>query len=153
MEFFRASVFLEEFYLFCGSASHRCPTKTKEKNMHTKEHTDEYEYTEETSNTKSVLAGLVIGGLVGAGAALLFAPQPGEKTRTELQHGALELRDRTSETVKETITQAKSKANQIKQDVQIKAGEIQHQGKGIIAKQLDRVEKAAVAGKRAIEES
>ena len=88
-------------------------------------HNNEYEYTEETSNTKSVLAGLVIGGLVGAGAALLFAPQAGEKTRTELQQGALELRDRTQETVKETITQAKSKANQIKADVQIKAGEIQ----------------------------
>lgn len=83
-------------------------------------HNNEYEYTEETSNTKSVLAGLVIGGLVGAGAALLFAPQAGEKTRSELQHGALELRDRTQETVKETITQAKSKANQIKADVQIR---------------------------------
>jgi len=115
--------------------------------------TNEYEYSEEKGNTKSVLAGFVIGGLVGAGAALLFAPQAGEKTRTELQHGALELRDRTSETVKETITQAKSKANQIKQEVQIKAGEIQHQGKDIIAKQLDRVEKAAVAGKKAIQES
>lgn len=123
--------------------------------MHTKEqeHTDEYEYTEETSNTKSVLAGLVIGGLVGAGAALLFAPQAGEKTRAELQHGALELRDRTSETVKDKITQAKTKANQIKADVQIKAGEIQNQGKGLLSKQLDRVAQAAVSGKKAIEES
>ena len=116
-------------------------------------HNNEYEYTEEKGNTKSVLAGFVIGGLVGAGAALLFAPQPGEKTRTELQHGALELRDRTQETVKETITQAKSKANQIKQEVQIKAGEIQHQGKDLLAKQLDRVSQAAVAGKKAIQES
>lgn len=114
---------------------------------------EEYEYTEETSNAKSVLTGLVIGGLVGAGAALLFAPQAGEKTRAELQHGALELRDRTSETVKETITQAKSKANQIKADVQIKAGELQHQGKDLLAKQLDRVSHAAEAGKKAIEES
>jgi gas vesicle protein len=121
--------------------------------MNTKENTNEYEYTEETSHAKSILTGLVIGGLVGAGTVLLFAPQAGEKTRSELQHGALELRDRTSETVKDTITQAKSKANQIKADVQIKAGEIQHQGKDLIAKQLDRVEKAAVAGKKAIEES
>ena len=121
--------------------------------MNTKENTNEYEYTEEKSHAKSIFTGLVIGGLVGAGTVLLFAPQAGEKTRSELQHGALELRDRTSETVKDTITQAKSKANQIKQEVQIKAGEIQHQGKDLIAKQLDRVEKAAVAGKKAIEES
>lgn len=155
MEVFQTSVFLraENSINFAGSTSYTCPTKTKEKNMHNNENENEYEYTEETSNTKSVITGLVIGGLVGAGAALLFAPQAGEKTRAELQHGALELRDRTSETMKETITQAKSRANQIKADVQIKAEEIQHQGKDLLAKQLDRVEKAAVAGKKAIEDS
>jgi gas vesicle protein len=128
-------------------------TLNEGENMNTKENTSEYEYTEETSHAKSILAGLVIGGLVGAGTALLLAPQAGERTRSELQQGALELRDRTSETVKDTITQAKSKANQIKTDVQMKAGEIQHQGKGLLAKQLDRVSQAAVAGKKAIEES
>jgi gas vesicle protein len=29
------------------------------------------------------LAGLIIGGLIGAAAALLLAPQPGEDTRAE----------------------------------------------------------------------
>lgn len=32
-------------------------------------------------NTGSLLAGLVLGAVLGAGAALLFAPQSGEKTR------------------------------------------------------------------------
>jgi len=151
---FSTSVFLrEEVQLILRQCIPYLPNQMKEKTMHTNEHTDEYEYTEETSSTKSVLTGLIIGGLVGAGAALLFAPQAGERTRIELQQGAMGLRDRTSVTVKDTITQAKSKANQIKQDVQIKAGEIQHQGRDILAKQLDRVEKAAVAGRKAIEES
>ena len=72
------------------------------------------EHAEQSSQVKSVLTGMVLGGLVGAGTMLLLAPQPGEKTRAKLKEGALELRDRTAETVKDTITQVKSKANQIK---------------------------------------
>jgi len=116
--------------------------------MDTKEH--EFENTEKPARTKSVLAGLVLGGLVGAGTMLLFAPQPGAKTRTELKQGAIHLRDQTSETVKDTITQVKSKANQIKEDVQIKVDDLQHHGQVILARQLDRVAHAAEAGKKAI---
>lgn len=108
---------------------------------------------ERTGNTKSLLAGLVVGGLVGAGTMLLFAPQPGDKTRAELKQGAAHLRDRTTETVKGTVTQVKSKANQIKVDVQIKADELGRQGRELISKQLDRVSHAAEAGKKAIESS
>ena len=36
-------------------------------------------------NTGSLLTGLVIGAVLGAGAALLFAPQSGEKTRRMLK--------------------------------------------------------------------
>ena len=32
-----------------------------------------------------IMAGMVIGGLAGAGTALLFAPQSGQKTRAEIQ--------------------------------------------------------------------
>lgn len=36
-------------------------------------------------HTSSLLTGLVIGAVLGAGAALLFAPQSGEKTRRMLR--------------------------------------------------------------------
>jgi len=113
----------------------------------------ELEHKEQSSQAKSVLAGLVIGGLVGAGTILLFAPQPGEKTRAELKEGVLELRDRTAETVKDTITQVKSKADQIKAEVQIKAQDIQHQGKDLLVKQLDRVSHVAEEGKKVLQGS
>ena len=54
--------------------------------------TQEFEHIEQSGRTLSVLIGLVVGGLLGAGTMLLFAPQPGKKTRAELQVGALELR-------------------------------------------------------------
>jgi gas vesicle protein len=113
----------------------------------------EFEKTGESGNAKSLLAGLVVGSLVGAGTMLLLAPQPGVKTRAELKQGAVDLRDRTTETARGTVTQVKSKANQIKADVQIKAGELQQQGRDLISKQLDRVSHAAEAGKNAIQNS
>ena len=113
----------------------------------------EFENIEYVSHTKSVLAGLLIGGLVGAGTMLLLAPQAGERTRSELQEGVSHLRDRTTENVKDKVTLVKSRANQFKEDVRTRAEELQFQGKDLIAKQLDRVSHAAEAGKKAIQES
>jgi gas vesicle protein len=102
---------------------------------------------------KSVLAGLVVGGLVGAGTILLLAPQPGEQTRAELKEGVEDLRHRTAEAVNDTIEQVKSKAGQVKADVQNKAQDLQHQGKDVLVKQLDRVSHAAEEGKKALQDS
>ena len=113
----------------------------------------EFELVEQSGHTITFLAGLVVGGLVGAVTMLLMAPQPGEKTRIELQSKALELRDRTTATMKDTITQVKTKANQIKADVQIKALDLGHQGQDLLVKQLDNVSHAAEAGKKALQGS
>ena len=113
----------------------------------------EFEHTDQSGHTISLLTGLVIGGLVGAGTMLLFAPQPGEKTRAELKEGVSELRTRTAETVNDTLTQVKSKANQIKAEVQIKAQDLGHQGQDLLVKQLDHVSHAAEAGKKALQGS
>jgi gas vesicle protein len=125
--------------------------KEKETQMNIED--QEIRNNEKPARAKSVLAGLLIGGIVGAGTMLLFAPQAGVKTRTELQQGAIRLRDKTSETVKDKVTQAKTKASQIKADMQIKVGDLQHKGQDLLARQLERVSHAAEAGKKAIENS
>lgn len=104
-----------------------------------------------SGNGKSLLAGLIAGGLIGAGTMLLFAPQSGEKTRAELRKGADDLRKRTSDTMKDTVAQAKTRANQLKTEVQLKAGELERQGRDVIYHQLDRVSQAAEAGKKAVQ--
>jgi gas vesicle protein len=43
------------------------------------------------------VAGLVIGGFVGAGVALLLAPQSGEKTRGQIREKSLALKDEATE--------------------------------------------------------
>jgi gas vesicle protein len=113
----------------------------------------ELKHVEKSGQVKSVLAGMVIGGLVGAGTMLLLAPQPGEKTRAEIKEGALKLRDRTTETVNEKLTQVKSKADQVTADVKIKVHDLQHQGRDLFTRQLDRVSHAAEEGKKALQAS
>lgn len=113
----------------------------------------ELEYKEQSGNAMSVLIGMIIGGLVGAVTMLLFAPQPGEKTRAELQDGAMKLRDLTTTTVKDTLTQVKTKANQLKVEMQVKAQDLGHQGQELLVKQLENVSHAAEAGKKAIQGS
>jgi gas vesicle protein len=113
----------------------------------------ELELVEQSGRTLTFFAGLVIGSMVGAVTMLLMAPQPGGKTRTELQSGAIELRDRTATTMKDTMTQVKAKANQIKADVQIKALDLEHQGQDMLVKQLDHFSRVAEAGKKALQGS
>jgi len=55
----------------------------------------------------AAVAGMMIGGLVGAVVALLYAPSSGEETRARMRGRAIELQD--------TLSQAKSKAAEMKQ--------------------------------------
>lgn len=127
------------------------PPSAIEKELHMNTENQELANMIKPIRTRSMLAGLLVGGLIGAGTMLLFAPQPGAKTRAELQQGAIRLRDRTNETVKGTVTQVKTRANQIKEDVQIKVKDIQHQGRDVLGRQLDRISHIADVGKKRIE--
>jgi gas vesicle protein len=80
------------------------------------------------------LAGLLIGGLVGAATALLLAPQPGEETREDLREKGIELKDRVME---------------LSEEARKRAEELQAEGRTIVQEQKERVGEAIEEGKKA----
>jgi gas vesicle protein len=128
--------------------------RKKERYMKNRKHQYDYEHEMQhaTRSGKSVVTGLLIGGLIGAAAALLMAPRSGEETRAEIKNKAIEYRDRTRDVVNETVSQAKSKADELKEGVVEKADELRHRGKRAATQQLDNVAQAAETGKSRIQE-
>ena len=104
------------------------------------------EYRYPTNNIVGVLVGMLIGGLAGAVTMLLMAPQSGKDTRRQIQEKSIELRDRTTELVDDTMTKVRTNANKITMD-------LKSRGQEVAVEQLEKVSEAAQAGKRAIESS
>jgi gas vesicle protein len=98
-----------------------------------------------------LIAGILLGGLTGALTSLLLAPHSGKETRKLIENNVIELRDRTAATMKSVSGKVSSKAGEIKSGVSSKATELTRQGKGMLAKQLDRISVAAQKGKTSLE--
>ena len=63
------------------------------------------------SNMRSIgrlLMGVLVGGLIGAGIALLMAPQSGDQVRSMIRDRSNELKDRAMNTVDDTRSRAES---------------------------------------------
>src|SRR5512134_1271607 len=101
---------------------------------------------------KHVLTGIVVGGVIGATAMLFLAPRSGEEMRAEVRDKALELRDRTAATVKDKVSQVKSKADHLTDGVMGKAKGLKHKGQDLLVEQLDRASEAVEAARKAIQE-
>jgi gas vesicle protein len=95
-------------------------------------------------NVAGVLVGMLVGGLAGAVTMLLLAPQSGADTRKQIQEKSIELRDRTSGIMEDTLAQVRTSA----QKLQMSAKDY---GKLQAAEQLDNLSEAAQAGKKAVE--
>jgi gas vesicle protein len=74
-------------------------------------------YEHPANNASGVLGGLLIGALVGAVAMLLLAPRSGRDTRTQIQKKGVELRDRTTEMVEDTLAQVRSNPSKVEMGV------------------------------------
>jgi len=111
------------------------------------------EYKHPTSNTMSVLIGMLVGGLAGAVTMLLLAPQSGKDTRMQIREKGIELRDRTTEMVEDTMAQVRSNANKIATDGREKIKELKQHGQELAVEQLDRVSAVVEAGKTAVKSS
>jgi len=104
------------------------------------------EYRNSAYNVLGVLAGILVGGLAGAVTMLLLAPQSGKDTRKQIREKSIELRDRTSEMMEDTMTQVRTNTNKI-------AMGVKDHSKEMAVEQLDNVSEAAQAGKKAIQNS
>ena len=76
------------------------------------------------------LIGFVVGGVAGAVAALLLAPQSGEETRTLIRNKSIELRDKASQQA-EVIA---SKAGQVATEAKSRGKELVDSAKKAVAK-------------------
>lgn len=117
------------------------------------------------------LAGFVIGGLVGAAVALLYAPQSGEETRTIIKEKSIELKDKATETAEEArvraekaleeararadlaIQETRARAEELARITKEKAIDLQHKGQVVLEDQKSRLEGAIEAGKKVAKKS
>jgi gas vesicle protein len=105
------------------------------------------------------LLGFIVGGLTGAVASLLLAPQSGESTRTLLKEKAIELGDQVNVSVDEARTRAESvtaearaRAETITAEARVRADEIVKQAR-VKAEELQvKAEELQKRGQVALEE-
>ncbi len=64
------------------------------------------------------LVGFIVGGLTGAVAALLLAPQSGEETRAVIREKSIELKDQAKVEADKALRQAETLAADAKEKVQ-----------------------------------
>ena len=110
-------------------------------------------YKHTANNTTGILAGLLVGSLAGAVTMILLAPRSGKETRMQMKEKGIELRDRTTEMVEDTMAQVRSNANKMAASGREKMEELKHQGQELAVEQLDRVSAVVDAGKTAVKNS
>lgn len=74
---------------------------------------------------KGFVAGLIVGGAIGAGTALLKAPRSGEETRKQLKERAAEAQDKAEDAVQ----QLRERAEEVGDEVADRAVEMRAQAR------------------------
>jgi gas vesicle protein len=82
---------------------------------------------------------------------LLLAPKSGKATRDQLLEKSIELRDRATEMVGDTVQQVRLSTDKLTSSGREKAKQLLNQGQALVVEQLENVSQAAQAGKKAIE--
>jgi len=91
------------------------------------------------SDFGAFLTGFFVGGLIGAGVALIFAPQSGEETREQIRQKGINLGEQASQAAEEArykaeqaLSEARVKLDEAAVDLQKRAKELQDQGKVLL---------------------
>lgn len=104
----------------------------------------------ETTDQSGFLVGLLLGTVLGAGTMMLFAPQSGQKTRSQIQRKGHDLREQTADTINEGVAQVRTEVEQVTTNMQKQAEELQQRGQDVVDEQIDRWAPVVEAGKTAV---
>ena len=97
------------------------------------------------------LVGFIVGGLTGAVAALLFAPQSGEETRTLLKERGIELKDQATQTAEEAIARAEAATEEAKARAAELQKELKDRGQVVVDRGKEVAETAKAKGQEVVE--
>ena len=100
----------------------------------------------------SELGSFILGALVGAGLALLFAPQSGRETQEQLREQAKRLRDVTEERVKELRQDLGTRVEDARDAVD-RGRQVARDARADLEEKLERSKAAARAGLSAAREA
>jgi len=90
------------------------------------------------------LAGLILGGLIGAVVALLFAPQSGEETRRQLQEKGIELQARAEE----SAALAQERYDELAAEARARAQDLSERGRATFETRKAQIQEAVEEGKK-----
>ena len=100
------------------------------------------------SDFGAFLTGFFVGGLIGAAAAILFAPQSGQETRNQLAQKASELTEQATKSAEEArlraeqaLTEAREKLEEANRELQARARELKDQGR-VLLEERQKAKKA-----------
>ena len=99
------------------------------------------------SSFGAFVTGFFIGGLIGSGAALLFAPQAGEKTREQVRQKGIEISEQATKATKEARSKAEDKMAEVQVkfekvsgDLQKRVKELEEQGRTLLAEKQQQIQ-------------
>ena len=98
-------------------------------------------------DTTKIGGAILIGGLIGAAIALLYAPQSGRKTRKDIIRAARRAKNSTADLIEDTIDYVNDFINDLKE----KASNITDQGTDLTDKAKKEIMATLEQGEKAIE--
>ncbi len=98
-------------------------------------------------DTPKLGAAILIGGMIGAAIALLYAPQSGRKTRKDITRVTRRGKNYTVDLIEDTIDEV----NDLVSDLRKRAGDILDQGVDLSEKTKKEIVSAVEQGQNAIE--
>lgn len=100
--------------------------------------------------------GVVVGGLIGAAVALLYAPQSGRETRKDIKRTARRVKNSTVDLIEDTIDDVNGLVNDLRKkgaDILEQGADLSGKAKQDIIAILDQVQKAIEKKKQQFSET